>query len=97
MIWAVNGVELAIVIEGRREDWPRGTRTLTPHDPIPPPATSPAITGGRRAVRGDPTTTPKTARLPPWPPAATPPGETLPAVEKSPYCESSRRFDVFPS
>ena len=25
------------LIEGRREDWPRGTRTLTPHDPIREP------------------------------------------------------------
>ena len=37
MIGAVNGGELAIVIEGRREDWPRGARTLTPHDPIQEP------------------------------------------------------------
>ena len=37
MIGAVNGGEMAIVIEGRREDWPRGTRTLTPHDPIREP------------------------------------------------------------
>ena len=29
----MTGGELAIVIEGRREDWPRGARTLTPRDP----------------------------------------------------------------
>ena len=33
----MTGVELAIVIEGSREDWPRGPRTLTPHDPIREP------------------------------------------------------------
>ena len=33
----MTGVELAIVIEGSREDWPRGQRTLTPHDPIREP------------------------------------------------------------
>ncbi len=37
MIGAVNGGEMAIVIAGTREDWPRGTRTLTPHDPIREP------------------------------------------------------------
>ena len=40
IIGAVNGVnggEMAIVIKGTREDWPRGTRTLTPHDPIREP------------------------------------------------------------
>ena len=29
--------ELAIVIEGRREDWPGGARTLTPRDPTREP------------------------------------------------------------
>ena len=29
--------ELAIVIEGRREDWPGGARTLTPRVPTPEP------------------------------------------------------------
>ena len=29
----MTGGELAIVIEGRREDWPGGARTLTPRDP----------------------------------------------------------------
>ena len=33
----MTGGELAIVIEGTREDWPRGARTLTPHDPIQEP------------------------------------------------------------
>ena len=37
MIGAVTGGEMAIVVEGRREDWPRGIRTLTPHDPIREP------------------------------------------------------------
>ena len=35
--WGVTGGEMAIVIAGTREDWPRGTRTLTPHDPIREP------------------------------------------------------------
>ena len=35
MIGAMTGGELAIVIAGRREDWPGGARTLTPRDPQP--------------------------------------------------------------
>ena len=34
---AMTGGELAIVIAGRREDWPRGARTLTPREPTREP------------------------------------------------------------
>ena len=33
----MTGGELAIVIAGRREDWPRGARTLTPREPTREP------------------------------------------------------------
>ena len=33
----MTGGELAVVIAGRREDWPRGARTLTPREPTREP------------------------------------------------------------
>ena len=33
----MSGGDLAIVIRGRREDWPGGARTLTPRDPTREP------------------------------------------------------------
>ena len=35
--WGMTGGELAIVIEGTREDWPGGARTLTAREPIREP------------------------------------------------------------
>ena len=47
----MTGGELAIVIEGRRGDWPRGARTLTPREPTREPNGTPLVRGRPRPRR----------------------------------------------
>ena len=58
----MTGGEMAIVIAGTREDWPRGARTLTPHDPTREAERADPLVRGRARSRRQPGVVPDRRR-----------------------------------